>query len=58
MGKILIVNGSPRAPLNLPVISAGIGRMGRLHAANEYITVEGLNLYEKFSVAFLKELSE
>ena len=42
----------------LPVISAGIGRMGRLHAANEYITVEGLNLYEKFAVAFLKELSE
>lgn len=47
-----------RAPLNLPVISAGIGRMGRLHAANEYITVEGLNLYEKFSVAFLKELAK
>ena len=47
-----------REPLNLPVISAGIGRMGRLHAANEYITVEGLNLYEKFAVAFLKELSE
>lgn len=46
------------APLNLPVISAGVGRMGRLHAANEYITVEGLNLYEKYTVAFLNELAK
>jgi len=47
-----------REPLNLPVISAGIGRMGRVHIANEYITVEGLNLYEKYTVSFLKELAE
>lgn len=46
-----------KAPLNLPVVSAGVGRMGRLHAANEYITVEGLNLYEKYTVAFLNELA-
>lgn len=45
-------------PLNLPVISAGVGRMGRLYAANEYITVEGLNLYEKYTVAFLNELAK
>jgi hypothetical protein len=32
--------------------------MGRLHAANEYITVEGLNLYEKYTAAFLTELAK
>ena len=46
------------APLNLPVISAGVGRMGNVHAANEYITVEGLNLFEKFTAAFLSELAK
>ena len=33
-------------------------RMSRVHIANEYITVEGVNLYEKYAVSFLKELAE
>lgn len=44
-------------PLNLPAIGCGLGRMGREHIANEYFTVEGLRLYEKFVVAFLHEFA-
>ena len=44
-------------PLNLPAIGFGLGRMGREHIANEYFTVEGLQLYEKFVVTFLHELA-
>ncbi len=44
-------------PLNLPAIGCGLGRMGREHIANEFFTVEGLRLYEKFVVAFLHEFA-
>lgn len=44
-------------PLSLPVVSAGIGRMGRPHMANEYITIEGLREYEKYAVSFLNEFA-
>jgi acetylornithine deacetylase/succinyl-diaminopimelate desuccinylase-like protein len=45
-------------PLNLPVIGAGLGRMGRPHEADEFFTVEGLRLYEKYVVAFLNEYAK
>lgn len=44
-------------PLNLPGVSAGLGRMGRPHEANEFITVEGLRDYEKYTVTFLNEFA-
>ncbi len=42
-------------PLNLPVVSAGLGRMGNDHRENEYFTLEGIRIYEKFVAAFLHE---
>lgn len=45
-------------PLNLPAISAGLGHMGRLHEANEYITIEGLRLFEKYTVSLLDEFAQ
>ena len=44
-------------PLNLPVVSHGLGYMGNLHEANEYMTIEGLRLYEKYTVSFLYEMA-
>jgi acetylornithine deacetylase/succinyl-diaminopimelate desuccinylase-like protein len=40
-------------PLNLPAISAGLGRMGRPHEENEYLTTDGLRIFEKYVVTFL-----
>jgi acetylornithine deacetylase/succinyl-diaminopimelate desuccinylase-like protein len=40
-----------------PAVGFGLGRMGREHIANEYFTVEGLRLYEKFVVTFLHEFA-
>jgi acetylornithine deacetylase/succinyl-diaminopimelate desuccinylase-like protein len=51
-----VVFGGP--PLNIPCVSAGLGRMGRPHEANEYITVEGLREFEKYVVTFLYEFAE
>ncbi len=48
--------GSP--PLNMDVISAGLGRMGRAHQSNEYLAVEGLRIFEKWAVTFLHEYAE
>jgi acetylornithine deacetylase/succinyl-diaminopimelate desuccinylase-like protein len=45
-------------PLDLPVIGAGLGRMGRPHEVDEFFTVEGLRLYEKYVVAFLNEYAK
>lgn len=45
-------------PLNLPAIGCGLGRMGREHMANEFFTLEGLRIYEKFVVAFLHEFAK
>jgi acetylornithine deacetylase/succinyl-diaminopimelate desuccinylase-like protein len=47
-----------REPLKLPVVSAGIGYMGREHQANEYFTVEGLRLYEKYLCRLLHEYAQ
>jgi acetylornithine deacetylase/succinyl-diaminopimelate desuccinylase-like protein len=46
------------APLNLPIVSAGLGRMGNDHRENEYFTVEGIRIYEKFVVTFLHEYAQ
>lgn len=43
------------APLRIPAVSAGLGRMGNPHRENEYITLEGIRIYEKFVAAFLHE---
>jgi len=51
-----VVFGGP--PLNIPCVSAGLGRMGRPHEANEYITVEGLREFEKYVVTFLYEYAK
>jgi acetylornithine deacetylase/succinyl-diaminopimelate desuccinylase-like protein len=39
--------------LELPVVSGGLGHGGRQHAANEYMTVQGLADFEKFVATFL-----
>ena len=39
--------------LGLPVAFGGLGRSGRSHTANEFITVEGLELHQKGIAAFL-----
>ena len=45
-------------PLRLPVVSAGLGRMGNDHRENEYITLEGIRIYEKFIAAFLHDYAK
>ena len=45
-------------PLNLPVVSHGLSYMGNLHEANEFMTVEGLRLYEKYTTTFLYEFAK
>ncbi len=49
----LVVFSGP--PLSLPVANTGLGRMGRFHEANEYITVEGVRAFEQYCVAMLYE---
>jgi acetylornithine deacetylase/succinyl-diaminopimelate desuccinylase-like protein len=44
--------------LRIPVVSGGLGHGGRQHNPDEYMTVEGLQDFEKFVVTFLYELSE
>ncbi len=39
----------------LPVVTGGLGRGYNFHQANEYFTVEGLRLNEKWAAAFLYE---
>jgi len=53
-GSIPIVMFS-ELPLALPSISAGLGRMGHSHEANEFITLEGLRVFEKYVVTLLYE---
>jgi acetylornithine deacetylase/succinyl-diaminopimelate desuccinylase-like protein len=43
------------SPLHLPVVSAGLGRMGNEHQDNEYFTLDGVNIYEKWVTAFLHD---
>lgn len=45
-------------PLNLPIVSAGVGKMGRPHMANEYFTLSGLREYPKWFTTFLKDFAE
>lgn len=45
-------------PLNLPVVSSGLGHGGLLHAPNEYFEIEGLRACEKSAVAFLYEFAK
>jgi len=47
----LVVFSAP--PLSLPVANTGLGRMGRPHQANEYITIDGIRIFEKYCVAML-----
>ncbi len=42
-------------PLGLPAIAAGLGRSGNVHVANEYFTLDGIRLLEKWVVTFLYE---
>jgi len=44
--------------LRLPVVSGGLGHGGRQHNPDEYMTVEGLQHFEKFVATFLYKLSE
>jgi acetylornithine deacetylase/succinyl-diaminopimelate desuccinylase-like protein len=44
--------------LSLPVVAGGLGHGGRPHAANEYMTVEGLRAFEKFVATFLYLMSQ
>jgi acetylornithine deacetylase/succinyl-diaminopimelate desuccinylase-like protein len=44
--------------LSLPVVAGGLGHGGRPHAANEYMTVEGLRAFEKFAATFLYLMAE
>lgn len=39
--------------LGLPVVSGGLGHGGKQHAANEYMTVDGLKEFEKSVATFL-----
>lgn len=45
-------------PLNLPAVGGGLGKMGRPHMANEFFTVEGLKMYEKYLVTFFHEFAK
>jgi len=44
-----------RSPLNKPIVCGALGHGGRLHIANEYITVEGIREQMKGTVTFLHE---
>ena len=44
-----------RSPLNLPMVYGGLGHGGHFHAADEYITVEGVRDHMKGIVTFLHE---
>jgi acetylornithine deacetylase/succinyl-diaminopimelate desuccinylase-like protein len=44
--------------LSLPVVAGGLGFAGRPHAANEYMSVEGLQAFEKFVATFLYLMAE
>lgn len=56
------VNGTHAAlagpKLGLPVIYAGLGRGDRTHQPNEYFTIEGLRLHEKWMVSFFDEYAK
>ncbi len=47
-----------QTPLNLAFGTSGLGRGGRAHSSNEYITVEGIKDCEKYSVALLYEFAK
>jgi acetylornithine deacetylase/succinyl-diaminopimelate desuccinylase-like protein len=44
--------------LSLPVVAGGLGFGGRPHTANEYMSVEGLQAFEKFVATFLYLMAE
>jgi acetylornithine deacetylase/succinyl-diaminopimelate desuccinylase-like protein len=39
--------------LGLPIICGGLGYGGRAHAANEYMSIQGLREFETFVATFL-----
>ena len=44
--------------LNIPTAFGGLGHGGRAHSPNEYVTLEGMGMYEKSVAAFLVNLGE
>jgi len=45
-------------PLRLPSVSAGIGKMGRPHMANEYFTIDGMRQYSYWLTRFFSIFAE
>ena len=45
-------------PLNKPAIYCGMGHGSRVHQSDEYITVEGIRDFMKYTVTFLHEFAE
>ena len=43
--------------LNIPVAFGGLGHGGRAHSPNEYVTIEGMRMYEKSIATFLMNLA-
>ena len=43
------------SPFHIPVVSAGLGRMGNGHQDNEYFTLDGVNICEKWVTALLHD---
>jgi hypothetical protein len=44
--------------LGLPVAAGGLGHGGRPHVANEYMSIQGLRVFEKFAATFLSLMVE
>jgi acetylornithine deacetylase/succinyl-diaminopimelate desuccinylase-like protein len=55
VGPFGMFNGPP---LNKPAIYAGMGHGARVHQRDEYITLEGIRDFMKFTVTFLNEFAE
>ncbi|MDP6559524.1 MAG: M20/M25/M40 family metallo-hydrolase [Candidatus Binatia bacterium] len=45
-------------PFNLPIVSAGLGWMGNEHQENEYFTLDGVRIYEKWVATFLHDFAQ
>jgi acetylornithine deacetylase/succinyl-diaminopimelate desuccinylase-like protein len=43
--------------LNKPFVSGGLGKAGKSHVADEYLTIDGLRLFEKSIATFLYKFS-
>ncbi len=47
-----------KAPLYLPISLTGTGHCGRVHQANEWVTVEGLRDNQRFAIVHLSEYAK